>query len=114
MENKTINRSNNEFIKCWNEILVPKWNRFRHILSGNGEIHSNTGLDLLDIQEGNRILDVGCGYGETCLQLAEKVGPTGEVVGIDCTESFLEIAKEELARSPNNNVTYVLGDAQDN
>jgi len=107
-----MNQSNNEFIKCWNEILVPKWNRFRHILSGNGKIHSDTALELLNIQEGDRVLDVGCGYGETCLQMAEIVGLTGEIVGIDCTEAFLEIGKKELAETAHKNVTYVLGDAQ--
>ena len=29
------------FVECWNEILTPKWIRFRHLLSGNGKIHSD-------------------------------------------------------------------------
>jgi ubiquinone/menaquinone biosynthesis C-methylase UbiE len=113
--NQTTNQvdSNNEFIRCWNEILVPKWNRFRHILSGNGKIHSDTALELLDIRKGDRVLDVGCGYGETSLQFAEKVGPTGTVVGIDCTEAFLKIGRNELEESSLKNVEYILGDAQD-
>jgi len=103
---------NNDFIKCWNEILVPKWNRFRHILSGNGEIHSNAAFEYLNVKSGDRVLDVGCGYGETCLQFAEKVGATGTVVGIDCTSSFLDTAKKELLESKHSNIEYILGDAQ--
>ena len=29
------------YVECWNEILTPKWVRFRHLLSGNGKIHSD-------------------------------------------------------------------------
>lgn len=105
--------SNDDFIKCWNEILVPKWNRFRHILSGNGKIHSDTAFELLDIKEGQKVLDVGSGYGETCLQVAEKVGGNGQVTGIDCTQAFLDTAQQELDASPYHNVSYVLGNAQD-
>lgn len=35
--------TNDDFINCWNEILVPKWNRFRHLLSGNGVICKEPG-----------------------------------------------------------------------
>ncbi len=85
--------TNDDFIKCWNEILVPKWNRFRHILSGNGKIHSDAAFKYLDIKQSDRVLDVGCGYGETCLQVAHTVGTLGEVVGNDCTSAFLEVAQ---------------------
>ncbi|MCB0327241.1 MAG: class I SAM-dependent methyltransferase [Bdellovibrionales bacterium] len=105
--------TNNDFIRCWNDILVPKWNRFRHILSGNGKNHSDIAFEYANIKEGQKILDVGCGYGETCLELAEKVGSSGKVIGIDCTTSFLETAKIELAESRHKNVEYILGDAQD-
>jgi SAM-dependent methyltransferase len=102
----------NDFIRCWNEILVPKWNRFRHILSGNGKIHSDTAFKLLNINKGDSLLDVGCGYGETCLQVSEKVGPSGKITGIDCTKSFLDIANKEMEESKLKNINYILGDAQ--
>jgi SAM-dependent methyltransferase len=103
---------NDDFISCWNEILVPKWHRFRHLLSGNGAIHSAVAYPWFEFRDAEKVLDIGCGYGETCLDIARLVGESGEVVGLDCTEAFLEIARRECARSGINNVRYVLGDAQ--
>lgn len=101
-----------EFIECWNEILVPKWNRFRHLLSGNGAIHSDMAYPLFKIESGDRVLDIGCGYGETCLDLSRIVGTAGHVVGIDCTQDFLAVARKERDKAGITNVDYILGDAQ--
>ena len=104
--------SNDDFISCWNEILVPKWNRFRHLLSGNGAVHSSMAYEYFDIQPGDKVLDIGCGYGETCLEMGKMVGPEGEVLGLDCTETFLDIANKERDEAGLDNVKFVLGDAQ--
>ena len=104
--------SNDDFISCWNEILVPKWNRFRHILSGNGAVHSEMAQAYFKIQPGDKVLDIGCGYGETCIEIGKIVGPEGEVLGLDCTEAFLEIANKERDEAGLDNVKFVMGDAQ--
>jgi SAM-dependent methyltransferase len=103
---------NVDFISCWNEILVPKWNRFRHLLSGNGGVHSSMAYQYFDIKPGDKVLDIGCGYGETCLEMGRMVGPTGEVLGLDCTQAFLDVANRERDEAGLANVKFVLGDAQ--
>ena len=45
-------------------------------------------LTLLDPQQGERIVDLGCGTGELTLVIKRKVGD-GEVVGIDSSESMV-------------------------
>ncbi len=100
------------FVECWNEILTPKWIRFRHLLSGNGKIHSDIAYADFDIRPGDKVLDIGCGFGETALEIGQMVGPTGEVVGIDCTDAFLEIATRERDLAGMTNVRYEIGDAQ--
>lgn len=102
----------NDFINCWNEILVPKWNRFRHLLSGNGAVHSSMAYKHFGIKPGDKVLDIGSGYGETCLEIGEIVGPEGEVLGLDCTQAFLDIANKERDEAGLDNVKFVLGDAQ--
>ncbi len=108
----SVANENLGFVECWNEILTPKWIRFRHLLSGNGKIHSDIAYADFDIQSGDKVLDVGCGFGETALEIAQIVGPQGEVLGLDCTESFLEIAEHERAEAAAANVRFELGDAQ--
>jgi ubiquinone/menaquinone biosynthesis C-methylase UbiE len=100
------------FVECWNEILTPKWIRFRHLLSGNGKIHSDIAYDDFGIREGDKVLDIGCGFGETALEIGQIVGPSGEVVGIDCTDAFLDIANQERDAVGASNVRYEVGDAQ--
>src|SRR5687767_12735495 len=97
---------NASFIEHWNGILTPKWLRFRHLLSSNGQIHSDVAYPRLDIRRGHRVLDVACGFGETTLELADRVGPLGHVLGLDCTRSFIEIAERERRIAGVSNVEY--------
>ncbi len=106
-----IAKDNAGYVECWNQILTPKWMRFRHILSGNGERFSEAADPLFGISRGDRVLDVACGFGETSLALGRLVGPEGEVLGIDCTSQFLSIAEEERLAEGADNVRYELCDA---
>jgi SAM-dependent methyltransferase len=61
---------------------------------------------------GDRVLDIGCGFGDTTRRLAELVGAEGEAVGIDVSEPFVELATEEAGAAGLANVSYRLGDVQ--
>lgn len=106
-------QSNSDFVECWNTILTPKWIRFRHLLSGNGAVHSARAYPDFDIRTGHRVLDIGCGFGETCLEIGKMVTPTGEVLGLDCTSEFLSIANAERDAAGMDHVRFELGDAQE-
>ena len=81
-------------------------------LSGNGKVHSDLCYRDFGFREGDRVLDIGCGFGETSLEIGELVGPTGEVLGLDCTAAFLDIANEERDASGAAQVRFEVGDAQ--
>jgi ubiquinone/menaquinone biosynthesis C-methylase UbiE len=53
-------------------------------------------IDLLDVQDNFRILDAGCGPGAMFAHFAEKLKPGGQIVGIDASDSHLEIAKQTI------------------
>jgi SAM-dependent methyltransferase len=108
----SIAASNEDFIGCWNDILTPKWVRFRHLLSGNGKLHSDVAIPRFGIRPGSRVLDFGCGFGETSLEIGRIVGPEGEVLGLDCTTAFLDIANRERDEAGLRHVRFELGDAQ--
>jgi ubiquinone/menaquinone biosynthesis C-methylase UbiE len=101
-----------EFVQFWNEVLGPKFNRFRHVLVGGLTHHSEAVFPRLPVHAGDRVVDVGCGWGDTAMKLARIVGPKGSVTGIDCCDMFLDIAREELAETNLENVTFVRGDAE--
>src|SRR5262245_30928672 len=53
---------------------------------------------VADIQPGQRVLDVASGRGAVLFPAAERVGRTGEVVGIDLAEEMARAANDEAAR----------------
>src|SRR5437899_520793 len=53
--------------------------------------------DLADIPRGARALDVATGKGDLALELAGRVGPSGEVVGSDFSERMLALARDKAA-----------------
>jgi SAM-dependent methyltransferase len=67
-------------------------------------------LARLGVAEGERILDVGCGCGQTLLQLADLTGPAGHVLGVDISPPMLARARERAAEWPT--IALALGDAQ--
>jgi ubiquinone/menaquinone biosynthesis C-methylase UbiE len=67
--------------------------------------------DTLQIREGDRLLDVGCGLGEDVKDLSLLVGNTGRVVGIDTSETMLAEARNRAA-GLNLPVEFRVGNAQ--
>jgi SAM-dependent methyltransferase len=64
----------------------------------------------LPLGPGQSALDVGCGCGQTLLELADLVGPTGRVLGVDVSPVMLARARERTVARPE--ITIVEGDAQ--
>ena len=49
---------------------------------------------LLGLRRGDRVLDVGCGTGDDARALAQIVGPTGRVVGLDASAAMIDEARQ--------------------
>ena len=100
------------FVQFWNDVLAPKFIRFKHILVDGLGQHSGAVFPSLPVRPGDRVLDVGCGFGDTTIRLAERVGPEGSVVGIDCCDAFLDYARKDVAAKGLRNVSFMRGDAE--
>lgn len=57
-------------------------------------------LAALDLQPGDRVLDVGCGPGLLVHDMAKTVGPSGQVTGIDTSAAMLELASGRCGDLP--------------
>ena len=64
------------------------------------------------VAPGEKVLEVGCGTGAATVPLAEAIGETGEVVGIDISEPMLAGARERISNSGLCNITLLRADAQ--
>jgi len=102
-----------EFVQFWNTTLVPKFLRFQHVLVEGLGAHSRALFEREAlVRPGERVLDVGCGFGDTSLDLARQAGPGGRVVAIDCCKAFLDIGRADAARQGVNNIDWLEGDAE--
>jgi ubiquinone/menaquinone biosynthesis C-methylase UbiE len=104
--------TNNQYIDFWNAVLVPKFNTWRHILAGGLHLHSAKVFPALPLRSGDSVLDVGCGWGDTAIELARRVGPAGSVVGLDCCGAFLDAGRADGKDAGLTNLTFLEADVQ--
>ena len=104
--------ANAEAIEAWDGPLFDRFLRFRHIVTTGLGAHGEEALRLVPPQSGQRVLDIGCGFGDTTQQIAELVGPEGEVLGVDAAPRFIEMAREEAAEAGVPNVRFEVADVQ--
>ena len=101
-----------QYVDFWNEILVPKFVRWRHILVGGLTLHSAAIFPTLAVRKGDKVVDAGCGFGDTAIQLAGLAGQTGSVLAIDCCDGFLEYGRSDAKAAGVTNITFLEADVQ--
>jgi ubiquinone/menaquinone biosynthesis C-methylase UbiE len=101
-----------EYVNFWNEVLVPKFVRWKHILVDGLTLHSEAIFPTLQLKAGRRAVDVGCGFGDTAIKLAKIVGPSGSVLAIDCCDRFLEYGRQDAKAQGISNINFVEADVQ--
>src|SRR5690242_8679910 len=103
--------SNAAQIEYWNTAAGETWAQFQEALDRQVEPLGLAAMDVLCPGEGERIIDIGCGCGQTSLALATRVGPTGSVVGVDISQPMLDVALRR-PRSADLQVAFRKLDAQ--
>ena len=108
MSTAEAQQENTEFVDFWNEILVPKFTKYRHILVGGLTHHSEKIFPTLEVKEGDKVVDVGCGFGDTAIEFGKIVGESGSVLAIDCCDAFLEYGRQDAKTEGVEKVTLFL------
>ncbi len=68
---------------------------------------------LIELREGETVLDLGSGGGIDVLLSAKRVGPTGFVYGVDMTDEMLALAQQNKAKAGVRNVAFLKGRIED-
>jgi len=70
-------------------------------------------LDLLGIEDGDVVADIGAGGGFFSLLAAERVGPTGKVLAVDVQPEMIAGLEMMMHRFGHENIVPILGDVDD-
>ncbi|HRD46456.1 MAG TPA: class I SAM-dependent methyltransferase [Caulobacter sp.] len=102
--------ANADQIAYWNAQAGETWAAQQEKLDRQIAPLGHAAIDALQPQAGERLIDIGCGCGQTTLELAGEIGPGGSVLGVDISRPMLDIARRRDAGAAN--VAFLEADAQ--
>jgi SAM-dependent methyltransferase len=101
--------ANEDQIKFWNDKAGRDWTELQARMDTNlSNIHAAI-MAFAAPRPGETVLDIGCGTGTTSLALADAVGPSGRVLGVDVSQPMLTLAKSR--GTGRANLAFELADA---
>jgi SAM-dependent methyltransferase len=103
---------NAEAREAWNGVLFDRFVAYRHLIVAGIAPHGDAAIRIEPPAQGDRVLDVGCGFGDSTRQLATLVGPAGSAHGVDVAERFIETATAEAAGEGTANVRFETADVE--
>ena len=101
---------NIEQFEYWNEKSGPKWVKLDDSMNERFSILTEELFSRANINENDRVLDIGCGGGQTSFQASQLVGYSGQVLGADISEALLNLARSKFSNT--GNLDFSLCDAQ--
>jgi len=106
------NSVNAEMREYWNGDGGARWVSFHERLDASLKPFGQAAMEAASLKAGERVLEVGCGCGDTSLDMARRVGPDGRVHGIDISELILARARARAQSTAEKNISFECGDAQ--
>jgi SAM-dependent methyltransferase len=82
------------------------WNKWSDFIDKHAGVVSDRLVEMAGIKEGDRVLDVACGYGEPSLTAARKVGPEGSVTATDISSEMLGFGRRRAAANDVENIEF--------
>lgn len=101
---------NAEATEAWSGPLFELFVKYRELTTAGLGAHGEKAMGASPPRPGERVLDVGCGFGDTTRQLAELVGAEGSALGVDVSEPFIAAAQKEAEGVAN--VDFRVADVQ--
>jgi SAM-dependent methyltransferase len=107
-----VANENEEATEAWSGVLFDRFVTYRDLVVAGLKAHGEAAMRLHPPELGNRVLDIGCGFGDTAQQLAAQVGPEGHATGVDVSEPFIRASIEEAREAGVENVDFFATDVQ--
>ena len=107
MKQKIINVEQSQY---WNEKSGPKWVKNEDALNERLSILTDELFSRAKIKASDKVLDIGCGGGDTTFRVSKLLADAGHVVGADISNTLLNHAKSKF--SDIDTMTFVHCDAQ--
>jgi SAM-dependent methyltransferase len=104
--------ANEEALEAWDGVLFDRFVQFRDIVTDGLGAHGEAALAANPPRPGERALDIGCGFGDTTRRIAEIVGESGSVLGVDVAPRFIEAARAEAQEAALSNADFAVSDVQ--
>jgi len=92
--------------------MYTKFSKIMSLIEKSEKSLRKRSLELLKLQKGEKVLEIGFGRGTALIEISKTVGETGEVYGIDLTPEMVKITKKNLAKNHIFNVKVEEGDAR--
>lgn len=90
-----------------------KWNAKEYSqFSSEQEKWAKATIEKLDLKKGENVLDIGCGDGRVTAEIARQVQP-GLVIGVDSSQSMVDLAGERFSRNNYSNLSFQCVDARE-
>jgi len=96
----------------WNGSGGENWMRFHEQLEKSLNPFGMKAISTAMIKSGERVLDVGCGWGDTSFNILQSVGIQGQVHGIDISNLILQHAGNRVDASGHKNISFECVDAE--
>jgi len=107
--NVIVNKDMSDF---WNGDGGINWMRFQSRLETSLAPFGLQALTIANISSGERVMDVGCGWGDSTYEIAKRVKVDGYVQGVDISELILKQAKNRLNSLAVENISFECLDAE--
>jgi SAM-dependent methyltransferase len=104
---------NSEQIAEWNGALGQRWVAMQREIERIVAPFGHAALKVAAPQPGERVIDIGCGCGDTSIEIARIVGTAGSVLGIDVSTPMLEAARARAALADCAHLVFRKADASE-
>ena len=102
---------NADQIAEWNGVLGQTWATMRQDIDPVVAVFGDAALKVAAPRPGERVLDIGCGCGDTTIAIARLVGDRGAAWGVDVSQPMLDVAQESAREARLRHLEFRNSDA---